>query len=514
MESAGWIGFLGGIGLFLFGMEVMTAALHELAAERLRRMLARLTQTPLRGMLAGAMATAVVQSSSAVTVMTIGFVGAGLIRFEQTLGILYGASIGTTITGWIVALVGIKLQLGQIALPALFLASLMGIFGRSGVDRIGRLIAGVSLLFIGLDLMQASAGAVQAWISPERLPADGIPGWLGLAGLGLLVTVVLQSSSAGVALALVLLAGQAISLPQAAALVIGMHLGTTVTGLMASLGGSRAMRMTAYAHTLFHLGSSLAAFGLLIAGLVGALGRWSGDTQTALVLFHTIFNVFGVLIFLPFTARFAAWVDRMVPNPFPPLAAPLDRALLRDSGAALDAATTVASAIQHEIAQALCAATGPAGDLRPLAALPARVEPALAEFTHWLADLHIAPDHHAARDRFVALMHVADHLTRLLGRAEERRKIAALGRDPVLRRPALALFGAMRRQAPAARLVRLDRLIAARAVRYRRSTLLQEHAGLLDVPEMLARTDAMRWLERVADHAERIAHYDAAARAK
>lgn len=510
MEGTGLIGFLGGIGLFLFGMEVMTAALRELAAERMRRWLARFTETPLRGTLTGAVTTAIVQSSTAVSVMTIGFAGAGLISFSQALSVLYGANIGTTATGWIVAMVGIKLQLGTVALPVLFLASLVGIFGRAGVDRWARFLAGLSLLFIGLDVMQASTAGIQGWITPDSLPGDGWLGRLGLIGIGLVLTVVLQSSSAAMALGLVLLGSGAISLPQAAAMVIGMNLGTTATGLMASFGGSRPMRMTAYANSLFNLGTAIVAFPLL--GLMPMVLATVGDEQTALVMFHTGFNLLGAAIFLPVTAQFAALVERMVPERRSTLSAPLDRALIRDEGAALDAAAAVSAGIVHEIAQALGHAVDVPPDLRPLSALPARVEPALADFTRWMADLRVAPDHGAARDRFVALMHLTDHMTRLMNRAEERPRIAALVDDPVLRRPARVLFAAMHRAEPADRMARLNRLIDARAARYRRSTLLREHAGLLDVPQMLHLTDAMRWLERVSDHAERIAHYRERAR--
>lgn len=505
MDGAGLIGFLGGIGLFLFGMEVMTAALRDLAAERLRHWLARFTATPLRGTLTGAVTTAIIQSSTAVSVMTIGFAGAGLITFTQAVAVLYGANIGTTATGWIVTIVGLKLKLGLVALPALFVASIAAIVGGPAVDRWARFVAGLSLLFIGLDVMQGSATGLQAWITPALLPGDGWFGRLALIGIGLTVTMILQSSSAAMALALVLLGSGALTLPQAAAMVIGMNLGTTGTGLLASLGGSRPMRMTAYANSLFNLGTAVVAFPML--ALMPTLAAAIGDDQTALVIFHTGFNLLGAALFLPVTAQFAALIERWVPERRSNLSAPLDRALMGHEGAALDAAAAVSDGIVHEISLALGHAVADPPDLRPLAALPARVEPALADFTRWMADLRIAPDHAAARGRFVALMHLTDHMTRLLARAAERGKIAALTNDRALSGPARALFVAMQRSEPAGRMARLNRLIDARAARYRRSTLLREHAGLLDVPQMLQLTDAMRWLERVSDHAERIAHY-------
>lgn len=183
--TGGFLGFVGGIGLFLFGMETMTAALRALAAERLRRWLLRMTSTPLRGVLTGAGITALIQSSTAVTVMTIGFVGAGLIGFAQSLGVIYGANIGTTVTGWMVVLVGVKLKLGVLAFPILFCASLMGILGDGRISRLGRMLAGLSLMFIGLDLMQASTTGMAGLVTPERLPGDSWTGRLALVGVGL-----------------------------------------------------------------------------------------------------------------------------------------------------------------------------------------------------------------------------------------------------------------------------------------------------------------------------------------
>lgn len=512
--TGGIWGFLGGIGLFLFGMEVMTAALRDLAGRRLRHVLARFTATPFKGTLTGAAATAVVQSSTAVTVMTIGFVGAGVLAFKQGLGILYGANIGTTMTGWIVMLAGVKLKIGVVALPGLFLAALMGILGEGQVGRVGRFLAGFCILFIGLDMMQAAMAGMEGWITPDRLPGDSWGGRLVLVLMGLVLTVLLQSSSAGVALALVLLGSGAVTFAQAAALVIGMNIGTTATGLLASLGGGREARMTALANTIFNGVTAVLAFAILdlITPLVHgtALGR---DDQTALVLFHTGFNVVGAMVFLPMTAAFAAAVERMVPAHAPQLAGALDPRLMADPDTALDAAARTADAIRAAAAEALAAALGPAQDLRPLAALRVQAEPAKAALEDWLTRLRLPADHLRAQARRAALLHLTDHLSRLLARAAEADRIATIAAEPALRRPGAALARAMAAASGPARMDRLAHLVQARARRHRRATLLAEHAGILTVAEVFAQTDAMRWLERVADHAERIAHYSDAARA-
>ena len=153
--------FFGGVGLFLLGMLVLTDGLQRLAGPALRRGLARFTSSPASGAAAGAVATALIQSSSATTVATIGFVGAGLLTFSQALGIIFGANIGTTITGWLVAVLGFKLDLGLIVLPLVFLGVLLKIFGRGRMQHLGWALAGFSLLFIGIDAMQQGLGPLR-----------------------------------------------------------------------------------------------------------------------------------------------------------------------------------------------------------------------------------------------------------------------------------------------------------------------------------------------------------------
>lgn len=508
--TGGILGFLGGIGLFLFGMETMTAALRDLAGEGLRRWLLRMTRTPLRGVVSGAAITGLVQSSTAVTVMAIGFVGAGLLSFSQSLGILYGANIGTTATGWIVAMVGVKLKLGVVALPALFLATLMGLFGKGRLERWGRMLAGLSLLFIGLDLMQASMAGMEGLITPDRLPGEGWGGRLLLVLLGTVLVAIMQSSSAGVALALVLLGSGAISFAQAAAMVIGMNLGTTLTGLLAAAGGSVEMRRTAAANLVFNAGTAVMAFPLLdvVSPLLHgtALGR---DDQTALVLFHTFFNLVGTLVFLPLTGAFARAMLRLVPDRPVTLAAALDPALLSDPGTALDAAARTAGAMAEAAGAALGAALAPRDrrDLRPLAALPGQLDPARQKLEAWLSQLHVPPDRPEALARMAALMHLIDHLTRLSARTREAERIAHLADSPRLARPARAVAAALRQRPRPGQAQRLEERVQGFARQHRRSAMLREHAGMIDLPGVFRETDALRWLDRVADHAERIAHY-------
>ena len=505
---------LGGVGLFLLGMKTMTEALREAAGDRLRGLLARFTTTPLRGTLTGTVATAVVQSSSAVSLMTVGFVGAGMLGFPQALGVLYGANIGTTVTGWIVTILGFKLQLGQIALPGVFLAALMALFGQGSWARAGRGIAGFCLLFIGLDMMQAGLAGTGDLLTPDRLPGDGWGGRLALVAIGFGLVAVTQSSSAGVAMALVLLASGAIAVAQAAAMVIGMNLGTTLTAVLASLGGSRGMQRTAAANLLFNLGTAVVAFPLL--GVVVPLLDYAaaGDPQTELMIFHTGFNLAGTLLFLPVTAPFARFVERLVPDRVPEAgpALALDPALRSEPAVALDAAQRAVTLLAAEVFAALAAALGPRGDLRALSALPERVGPGIVRVSDFLDRLSIPEDQAKLRARAADILHQVDHLSRLARRVQKRSVLDTIASDPMLRRPARALAETLARSVDgrstdagtAARLARLSALAERRAERHRRETLAPEAEGRLGIAELYRRTDAVRWLDRVTAHAERI----------
>lgn len=333
---------LGGLGLFLIGMQVLTEGLRSLAGESLRRLLIQFTRSPYSGAATGAVSTAIIQSSSATTVTAVGFVGAGLLTFQQALGVIFGANIGTTITGWVVALVGFKLDIMVFVFPLIFLGALLKLFGNGKVQQIGWCVAGFSMLFIGIDSLQHGMSAYQDLVTPEIFPEDTFPGRLQLVGIGILITIVTQSSSAGVATALAALSVGAISFPQAAAMVIGMDVGTTFTAAIASLGGSSAMRRTGYAHVIYNVLTGILAF-VLLTPFTALISNWlifdrAGDAQIALVAFHSMFNILGVLAVIGFTAHFARLIMRIVPDRSDRLTLALDKALLSNDVAAIDAA--------------------------------------------------------------------------------------------------------------------------------------------------------------------------------
>ena len=513
----------GGLGLFLYGMAAMTAALRQLASQRLRAGLARFTTSPLTGALTGAGATALVHSSSAVIVTAIGFVGAGLMSFPQAVGVILGANVGTTATGWLVAVLGLKLKLGTLALPVLLGAVLAQALAGPAGRRVAQAVAGACLLFLGLDMMQAAASGLGAAILPEALPGTSWGGRLGLVAIGAVVAAVLQSSTAGVAIALVLLDGSSLTLVQAAALVIGMDIGTTSTAVLAAFAGSRDMKRTALAHVAYNLITGVAAFALLAVALPGAEALAGGDAATALVIFHTGFNLFGMVLMLPFAGRFAGWITRLVPETAPSLTVRLEPRFLADASGALDAAQDCLRAIAAELFRSLAAAIdrahGPAPGSEsggPDAVEPDTVGQALDQLNQFLARITVLEGDALPQRRLAELLHAADHLRRLHHRAGQSERLAWLGRDRRLSRASRALAAALLRAAPApaaeaARLARWVQLIDLRAVALRQAVLRGETEGQIEPDAVFALTDAMRWLQRTAVHAERIAHHLAAA---
>jgi phosphate:Na+ symporter len=412
-----WFAVAGGLGLFLLGMTVMTRGLREAAGESLARVLARFTRSPTSGAATGAVVTAVVQSSSATTVAAVGFVAAGLLTFGQALGVVLGANAGTTATGWIVAVLGFKVDLGAVA-PPLVLAGMLGHFFLRGRARaLGLALAGFALIFVAIDVLRDGLSGLGDVVRPEALPDDTPVGRLALVGLGIAITVVTQSSSAGVAMALTALHGGLLTLGQAAALVVGMDVGTTATAALATVGASVAARRTGLAHVVFNLLTGVMAY--LLLQPYGELARRVGlaaEPELALVAFHTGFNVLGVLLVLPVAGRLRALVERLVPERGPPLTRRLDEAALVDPTLGLHA---VAGALREIAGHALAAAA----DLVRRAAPPAESARALAgagealsEARRYLARIESERGRPESRAAHAALMHALDHVGRLIDR--------------------------------------------------------------------------------------------------
>ena len=303
----------GGIGLFLLGMAMMTEGLRLAAGPALERILAGATRTRWHALGSGVLVTALVQSSSAITVAAIGFVNAGLMGLGGALWVLIGANVGTTMTGWIVALVGLKFKIEALALPLIGLGVVLRLTGaghRRGA--VGNALAGFGLLFLGIAMLQESfAGAAGHVELPQ---GDGPLAVLAQVGVGAALTVLMQSSSASMTVALTAAQGGLLTPQGAAAVVIGANIGTTVTAMLAAIGATPNARRAAAAHVIFNALTGVVAIALLpwlidaIADMREALGLPS-DPAAKLALFHTIFNVLGVLLMWPVAGALTRWLE-------------------------------------------------------------------------------------------------------------------------------------------------------------------------------------------------------------
>lgn len=323
---------IGGLGIFLLGMKHMSEGMQAVAGTSLRRMISVVTDNRLLATTVGVVVTCVVQSSSITTVMVIGFVNSGVMQLAQAIGVIMGANIGTTVTGWILVL-----KIGKYGLPLLGISAFFYLFSRGDRWRYWAMaLMGVGMVFFGLELMKEACGQIkdmpqfEEWF--HQFQADSYLGVLKCALVGCLLTISVQSSSATLGITISLAYQGVIGYPTAAALILGENMGTTITAYFASLGATTNARRAAYFHILFNL---VGVFWItllfswyieliqwLVSGDVGASVVQNHETvypktTSAIAATHSIFNVANTLLFLPFLPFFVNLMERFVPaKPF------------------------------------------------------------------------------------------------------------------------------------------------------------------------------------------------------
>jgi phosphate:Na+ symporter len=307
-------GLLGGIGLFLLGMSLMTDGLKLAAGPALGRILTYSTQTPMRGLASGAFLTALVQSSSAVTVAAIGFVNAGLLTLGQSLWVLFGSNVGTTMTGWLVALVGLKFKVDLLALPLIGIGMALRLSGEhSRRGSAGLALAGFGVLFLGIDMLKVSFSGFTSGFTLNEF--TGMTGIVLMVLSGILMTVLMQASAAALVLAFTAAESGMLGIEAAAAVVIGANVGTTVTALIAAIGATPNAKRAASAHVLFNVLTGVVALLLLPVLLwlitqMRELLQLDPSPAAFLATFHTIFNLLGVMLMWPLVIRLTHFLER------------------------------------------------------------------------------------------------------------------------------------------------------------------------------------------------------------
>lgn len=536
------IAILGGVGLFLLGMTVMTDGLKALAGSALRTVLGKAAATPLSGAFWGAIVTLLVQSSSAVTMTTIGLVSAGLLTFAQGLGLVFGANVGTTGTGWLIALIGVRVSLSTYALPMIFVGALARLLAGGRGAAAGSALAGFALVLYGLTTLQQGMGGLAESLNPSDLPAvlgmPGVGGTAGLTGLmtlvlvGLAMTAVMQSSTAAIAVTISAFYAGAVSLEQGAALIIGQNIGTATSSALAAIGAGTTARRLALAYVLFKLIAALIA--IIAFPATAALMRRlaaSADGMTLLAAYHTAYNLVGVAVLLPATPWFTRVVERLLPSRQTALQRALDPSALASPVLAVETARRVVADVLTTTAAAVAAAL--AGRALP-AARDTAAAAALEEVRDFLSELQEPPETEAERHRMTSTLHALDHAARLLdvvaegalpggpaGGAEDRRA-AALCTEAM--RAAQAIGGSITTEcalsaqaAPigwsispevAAALAEVEgaaKALDALQRDHRAATLAAVAPGQLTAADALARIEAARRLDRMAHHAWRSA---------
>lgn len=307
---------IGGLGLFMLGMWLMSDGLRMAAGNRLYAILHQWTQTRLRGLGTGFMLTALVQHSGAVSVATIGFTNAGLLSLRRAVWIIFGSNVGTTVTGWLVALLGFNVNISAFALPMIGAGMLLKLTrSNSSTGHIGQAMVGFGVLFLGIDVLKDSFASIGDSLTLDYSSGQPLVDTLIYAGVGLIITTMMQSSSLILALALTALAGGIISLPVAAAIVIGSNVGSTTTAVFSAFGSSASAKRVVSSHVIFNLLTAAVAL-LLLSPLLSVIlflqGLFSGEAQltTTLVLFHTTFNVMGVMLIWPMADSLLSWLSQ------------------------------------------------------------------------------------------------------------------------------------------------------------------------------------------------------------
>ncbi|WP_187276490.1 Na/Pi cotransporter family protein [Parahaliea maris] len=297
-----------GLALFLFGMHELEGGVRALGGRTFQRWLSRSTASPVSSAAMGVLVTSILQSSSLVSLLVLAFASAGVLPLYNAVGVLVGANLGTTMTGWMVATIGFKLSLQALALPGMALGALLRLLPLRGRHwgALGRLIFGIGLILLGLDIMKEAVEGLSARWDLAVLRGQAIPVYF-LAGIGM--AGLIQSSSAVMMLTLAALNGGLLELPAAAALVIGADLGTTSTTLIGSIGGSVVKRQLALAHLLFNLVVDVLALLVVLPLLPLILSAFGlSDPLYSLVLFHSLFNLVGLLLFLPWLKPWSRWL--------------------------------------------------------------------------------------------------------------------------------------------------------------------------------------------------------------
>src|SRR5215472_1987348 len=406
MNATSVVTVVGGLVLFLLGVHHLTEGLKGLAGDSLRRGLQAMVGGRLSAIISGALVTVVLQSSTATTLTVIGFVSAGLVTFAQAVGVIIGATFGTTSTPWLVAIFGFRLRISAFAMPMIGIGAFLWIIAKGKTRSTGAILAGFGLLFVGIDYLQTGMEGV-SW-NLDAIGGSGF-GWQWiLAGVGILMSVVMQSSSAAAAATLVALHAGSLTFEQACAVIVGQSVGTAATSALVAMGAGLAVRRAAMAHIVYNV--SVGIIGIVLLAPIATAARWVGarvndpDGVLALAAFSSIFKLVGLLAFYPWLDRFSHIIEWITGAGAETAVGRLDPVLAEAGGAvALEAAWRTILELAHGSVEAM---------RRQLIGEPVRYEPpidAARQIEQFMQSPSLETLDLGAEPRLVRLCHALDH---------------------------------------------------------------------------------------------------------
>lgn len=506
---------IGGIGLFLIGMLLLTDGLQSVAGEALRSILQRFTRTRMTSVISGFAVTAAVQSSTITSLLVLGFVGAELLTFSSAIAVIYGAAIGTTTMSWLVATVGLKFNISAFAMPMIGVGAMMRLFLKGRLASIGMAIAGFGLIFFGIHVLQGGMADLANTIDLTRFEANTLGGRLILVAVGLAISITLQSSGAAMATNLTALFSGAIGIEQAAALTVGMAVSTITTTALSAVGASTQAKRTAMAHILIHLSVGVVGF-IQLPGFLYLLSRVApdatpGDQAIYLTAFFTTFKLTTVILFYPVTDQFAALIKRALPDRGIFLTRRLNESSLATPSIALEAAHATITDITQQLLtvthQLLTSQTAFERITDDLIA----IQKAIDQTRSFMQSVHSDPTNTEQYARHISVLHILDHDQRMLTAISERNFHTLYLQSPEMHPGGhkLADVFTQLQTAPHLPLSSVEPLrelsleIAAER-RQQRQLILQAAAqGKIDPEHAVAFLEAKRWLDRIAYHAWR-----------
>lgn len=336
---------IGGLGLFLLGMWLMSDGLKMAAGNTLNQLLHHWTNTRLRGLGMGIFLTSLIQSSGAVTIATIGFTNAGLLSLRRAIWIVFGSNIGTTTTGWLVTLIGFNFKISAFALPMIGIGMVIKLAkSDTRIGALGQALVGFGILFLGIDVLKDTFSVLGNQVSLTTNGEIGIKVILMYTGLGFLITLLMQSSSVTLAITLTALSGGIMTLLPAAAIAIGSNLGSTTTAIFASFGANPIAKRVVASHVIFNIVTASVSL-ILLSPLINtiiflqSLFHLGDASITTLALFHTVFNILGVVLMWPLADKLVLWLSHRFKTKYEDEAKPmyLDKSALSIPSLALHA---------------------------------------------------------------------------------------------------------------------------------------------------------------------------------